>query len=229
MYHGSPSERAELRRTDMNVSLLPEGYHQDEKERAPEPDKVSDSEEEEPTPKKRGGRGRGKGRGTKRRAPPRKAKEPAPKAEEDKPTAEGGEMPHESEETVHARALENKFPVVVTTYEMIIKDRAHLARYRWGFIVVDEGHRLKNMDCKLMQEIKQYESAGRMVLTGTPLQASFIIFFCRLKISSFQQNNLAELWSLLNFILPDVFSDLHSFQDWYIHLLTLLIPALTRS
>ena len=61
------------------------------------------------------------------------------------------------------------FPVVLTTYEMIIKDRVHLAHYDWGYIIVDEGHRLKNLDCKLMKEIKKYTSAGRMILTGTPL------------------------------------------------------------
>jgi len=38
--------------------------------------------------------------------------------------------------------------VVVTTYEMIIKDAKYLSRYQWNFIIVDEGHRLKNMDCK---------------------------------------------------------------------------------
>ncbi|KAK2460488.1 hypothetical protein APHAL10511_007494 [Amanita phalloides] len=90
------------------------------------------------------------------------------------------------------------FPIVVTTYEMIIKDRALLAPYQWGYIVVDEGHRLKNLDCKLMREIKKYRSAGRMILTGTPLQ-----------------NNLSELWALLNFVLPDIFDDLDAFQNWF--------------
>jgi len=64
------------------------------------------------------------------------------------------------------------FPIIVTTYDMIIKDRLHLAKYDWGYIVVDEGHRLKNLNCKLMQEIKKYPSAGRMILTGTPLHVS---------------------------------------------------------
>lgn len=62
-----------------------------------------------------------------------------------------------------------KPPVVVTTYEMIIKDAKHLAKCKWGQIIVDEGHRLKNMDCKLMQEIKRYRSESRLILTGTPL------------------------------------------------------------
>ena len=69
-----------------------------------------------------------------------------------------------------------RFPVVITTYEMIIKDRAHLANYDWGYIVVDEGHRLKNLNCKLIKEIKKYTSAGRMLLTGTPLHVRFPFF-----------------------------------------------------
>src|SRR5258708_12420983 len=66
------------------------------------------------------------------------------------------------------------FPVVITTYEMIIKDRVHLAKYDWGQVIVDEGHRLKNMDSILMQEMKKYPSAGRTLLTGTPLHVSVI-------------------------------------------------------
>jgi ATP-dependent DNA helicase len=54
-----------------------------------------------------------------------------------------------------------------------LKDRVHLARYNWGYIVVDEGHCLRNLDCKLMKEIKKYNSAGRMILTGTPLHVDF--------------------------------------------------------
>ncbi|KDQ25239.1 hypothetical protein PLEOSDRAFT_1066398 [Pleurotus ostreatus PC15] len=91
-----------------------------------------------------------------------------------------------------------RFPVVVTTYEMVIKDRAQLGVHKWGYIVVDEGHRLKNIDCKLIKEIKKYTTAGRMILTGTPLH-----------------NNLAELWSLLNFVLPEIFGDLDTFQELF--------------
>lgn len=60
----------------------------------------------------------------------------------------------------------------------------------------DEGHRLKNFNCKLVKELKQYTSESRLILTGTPLQ-----------------NNLAELWSLLNFLLPEAFSDLEHFES----------------
>lgn len=86
------------------------------------------------------------------------------------------------------------FPIVVTSYEIIMNDRQFLARIPWKFIIIDEGmnpfkwtdegHRIKNLNCKLILELKSYDSANRLLLTGTPLQ-----------------NNLRELWSLLNFIV----------------------------
>lgn len=82
----------------------------------------------------------------------------------------------------------DKFPVVVTTYDIIIRDSQYLSRLvpnkPWEFIIVDEGHRLKNMDCRcdeyinkwvlltcfrLMRELKTYPSKHRLLLTGTPL------------------------------------------------------------
>lgn len=90
------------------------------------------------------------------------------------------------------------FPVVVTSFEVAIMDRPHLSHLKWKYIVVDEGHRLKNMNCKLIQELKRFKSAQRLILTGTPLH-----------------NNLKELWSLLNFILPDIFDDLETFEKWF--------------
>ncbi|KAK4697062.1 ATP-dependent DNA helicase, partial [Lecanoromycetidae sp. Uapishka_2] len=91
-----------------------------------------------------------------------------------------------------------KFPVVCTSYEICMRDKKFLAAYPWKFIVVDEGHRLKNFNCKLVRELKQYPSESRLILTGTPLQ-----------------NNLTELWSLLNFLLPEAFSDLEHFESMF--------------
>jgi len=42
----------------------------------------------------------------------------------------------------------------------------------WKYIVVDEGHRLKNLNCRLIRELKTYQSANRLLLTGTPLQVT---------------------------------------------------------
>ena len=90
------------------------------------------------------------------------------------------------------------FPVIVTSYEICMNDKKFLGNYQWRYIIVDEGHRLKNMNCKLIKELMTYNSANRLLLTGTPLQ-----------------NNMAELWSLLHFLLPEVFNDLDSFERWF--------------
>ncbi|KAJ2908442.1 putative ATPase, partial [Coemansia aciculifera] len=98
----------------------------------------------------------------------------------------------------HLRRLDKNFPIVVTTYEISMRDKQSLQRFAWKFIIVDEGHRIKNMNCKLIRDLKSYQSTNRLLLTGTPLQ-----------------NSLSELWSLLNFLLPDIFDDLDSFQEWF--------------
>jgi ATP-dependent DNA helicase len=92
----------------------------------------------------------------------------------------------------------NKFPVVCTSYEMVLKDRAALSKINWEFIIIDEGHRMKNFDSKLFRELKSFTSATRLLITGTPLQ-----------------NNLKELWSLLNFLLPKIFRDWEAFESWF--------------
>ena len=51
--------------------------------------------------------------------------------------------------------------VVVTSYEIAMNDRAAFQSIMWRYIVVDEGHRLKNMNCRLIKELKQYHSANR--------------------------------------------------------------------
>ncbi|XP_062376031.1 lymphoid-specific helicase [Sardina pilchardus] len=89
-------------------------------------------------------------------------------------------------------------PVVITSFEIAMIDRRKLQRFHWKFLIVDEGHRIKNLNCRLVRELKLLNTDNKLLLTGTPLQ-----------------NNLAELWSLLNFLLPDVFDDLKSFESWF--------------
>ncbi|KAK1287688.1 ATP-dependent DNA helicase DDM1 [Acorus calamus] len=91
-----------------------------------------------------------------------------------------------------------KFPLIITSYEVVLNDAKVLSHYNWKFVVVDEGHRLKNSKCKLLRELRRLPIENKLLLTGTPLQ-----------------NNLPELWSLLNFILPDIFSSLEEFESWF--------------
>ncbi|KAI8141373.1 SNF2 family N-terminal domain-containing protein [Fennellomyces sp. T-0311] len=91
------------------------------------------------------------------------------------------------------------FQVLLTTFDYIIKDRPALSKIKWTYMIIDEGHRMKNTQSKLTSVLRQYYDARyRLILTGTPLQ-----------------NNLPELWALLNFILPRIFNSVKSFEEWF--------------
>ncbi|XP_014294229.1 lymphoid-specific helicase isoform X2 [Halyomorpha halys] len=90
------------------------------------------------------------------------------------------------------------YPVVLTSYEIPARDRYHMKDIRWKYIIVDEGHRLKNYKSQLARTLSEFSTVNRLLLTGTPLQ-----------------NNLMELWSLLHFLLPEVFDSLDAFQSWF--------------
>ena len=93
----------------------------------------------------------------------------------------------------------HKFNAVLTTYEYIMKDKYSLNKLTWQYIIVDEGHRMKNYKSKFTQTLgTQFNSVYRLLLTGTPLQ-----------------NNLSELWALLNFLLPKIFNSCEDFEKWF--------------
>lgn len=92
-----------------------------------------------------------------------------------------------------------RFNVLLTTYEYIIREKAVLTKLRWKYMIIDEGHRMKNHNNKLTQTINtNYTTSHRLLLTGTPLQ-----------------NKLPELWSLLNFLLPSIFKACDTFEQWF--------------
>ncbi len=90
------------------------------------------------------------------------------------------------------------FDVVATTYEMVMKERSMFTKISWRYLVIDEAHRIKNENSMLSQAVRQFKTQARLLITGTPLQ-----------------NNLHELWALLNFLLPDVFSRSEDFDEWF--------------
>ena len=71
-------------------------------------------------------------------------------------------------------------------------------RFSWYYIIIDEAHRIKNEKSVLARRVRELNSAYRLLITGTPLQ-----------------NNLHELWALLNFLLPDVFASSDDFDSWF--------------
>ncbi|XP_069053587.1 chromodomain-helicase-DNA-binding protein 1-like isoform X2 [Lepisosteus oculatus] len=97
--------------------------------------------------------------------------------------------------------LRNKqFHVLLTTYEICLKDASFMKRWQWRVLVVDEAHRLKNQNSLLHRTLSEFSVGFRLLLTGTPIQ-----------------NSLQEVYSLLSFIQPSIFpqEEVDSFINTY--------------
>lgn len=90
------------------------------------------------------------------------------------------------------------FDVLISSYEICLREKSAIKRLSWEYIIIDEAHRIKNANSLLSQIVRIFNSRNRLLITGTPLQ-----------------NNLMELWALLNFLLPDVFSSSEDFDAWF--------------
>ncbi|XP_065415308.1 chromodomain-helicase-DNA-binding protein 2 isoform X14 [Chrysemys picta bellii] len=99
-------------------------------------------------------------------------------------------------EWIHSQTKRLKFNALITTYEILLKDKTVLGSINWAFLGVDEAHRLKNDDSLLYKTLIDFKSNHRLLITGTPLQ-----------------NSLKELWSLLHFIMPEKFEFWEDFED----------------
>jgi chromodomain-helicase-DNA-binding protein 7 len=91
-----------------------------------------------------------------------------------------------------------KFQVLLTNYEIFIKDFDILKNIAFQHIILDEAHRLKNKSSKITSTLNKLPCYRKTLLTGTPIQ-----------------NNTKELWTLLNFIEPDIFNSEEEFQQKY--------------
>ncbi|CDO96353.1 unnamed protein product [Kluyveromyces dobzhanskii CBS 2104] len=99
------------------------------------------------------------------------------------------------------------FHVCITSYQLVVHDQHSFKRKRWQYMILDEAHNIKNFRSTRWQALLNFNAERRLLLTGTPLQ-----------------NNLAELWSLLYFLMPQTalengkvsgFADLDAFQQWF--------------
>ncbi|TFK20464.1 transcription activator snf2l1 [Coprinopsis marcescibilis] len=105
----------------------------------------------------------------------------------------------ERAEIIATRLIPQDFEVCVTSYEICLIERSALKKFSFEYIVIDEAHRIKNVDSILSQIVRAFMSRGRLLITGTPLQ-----------------NNLKELFALLNFICPEIFVD-YADLDVFLH------------
>ena len=90
---------------------------------------------------------------------------------------------------------ESHYDIILTTFECSMKEKAALSSLNYEYLIIDEAHRLKNDQAKFSMIVRKFNSKHRLLLTGTPFQ-----------------NNLHELWSLLNFLMPNIFNDSEEFD-----------------
>ena len=120
----------------------------------------------------------------------------------------------------------NKFkcqPVVITTYDVVRRDITYLKNIDWKFITIDEGQKVKNANSQISKYVKYiiimidllkknlilkinvfrcmraFNCTNKLILTGTPIQ-----------------NDMSELWSLLNWLMPKMFDQLEDFNSWFV-------------
>ena len=86
--------------------------------------------------------------------------------------------------------------VLITSYDIALLEKYAIKKISWYYVVIDEAHRIKNSEARLSAYVRELKTKHRMLITGTPLQ-----------------NNLQELWSLLNFLLPNIFNSNKEFIE----------------
>lgn len=101
----------------------------------------------------------------------------------------------------------DSFHICIVSYQLVVQDQNSFKRKRWEYMILDEAHNIKNFRSTRWQALLNFNTQRRLLLTGTPLQ-----------------NNIAELWSLLYFLMPQTatagqgvtgFADLEAFQQWF--------------
>lgn len=90
-------------------------------------------------------------------------------------------------------------PVIITTYDVVRRDIAFLKKINWKYITIDEGQKVKNANAQISKCLREFNCTNKLILTGTPIQ-----------------NDMSELWSLLNWLMPKIFDQLEDFNSWFV-------------
>ncbi|XP_010547370.1 PREDICTED: TATA-binding protein-associated factor BTAF1 isoform X2 [Tarenaya hassleriana] len=103
-----------------------------------------------------------------------------------------------AQDRVSLREQFKKYNVIITSYDVVRKDTDYLTQFLWNYCILDEGHIIKNAKSKITVAVKQLKAQHRLILSGTPIQ-----------------NNVMELWSLFDFLMPGFLGTERQFQATY--------------
>ncbi|KAK4435640.1 TATA-binding protein-associated factor BTAF1 [Sesamum alatum] len=103
-----------------------------------------------------------------------------------------------AQERSSLRSQFNKHNAIVTSYDVVRKDIDYLKQLFWNYCILDEGHIIKNSKSKVTSAVKQLKAKHRLILSGTPIQ-----------------NNVLDLWSLFDFLMPGFLGTERQFQATY--------------
>jgi SNF2 family DNA or RNA helicase len=90
------------------------------------------------------------------------------------------------------------FHVCITSYNLVVQDKNILKKKKWHYLILDEAHYIKNLKSQYWQTLLNFNTHSRLLLTGTPLQ-----------------NSVMELWSLMHFLMPQIFQSHSEFKEWF--------------
>ncbi|CAN4106608.1 unnamed protein product [Withania somnifera] len=90
------------------------------------------------------------------------------------------------------------FHILITSYQLLVSDEKYFRRVKWQYMVLDEAQAIKSASSIRWKTLLSFNCRNRLLLTGTPVQ-----------------NNMAELWALLHFIMPTLFDSHEQFNEWF--------------
>ncbi|KAH9298985.1 hypothetical protein KI387_030667, partial [Taxus chinensis] len=90
------------------------------------------------------------------------------------------------------------FHILITSYQLLVTDEKYFRRVKWQYMVLDEAQAIKSSNSIRWKTLLSFNCRNRLLLTGTPIQ-----------------NNMAELWALLHFIMPTLFDSHEQFNEWF--------------
>uniref|UniRef100_A0A8D1NIG5 DNA excision repair protein ERCC-6 n=1 Tax=Sus scrofa TaxID=9823 RepID=A0A8D1NIG5_PIG len=109
---------------------------------------------------------------------------------------ETGSFTHKKEKLV--RDIAHCHGILITSYSYIRLMQDDISRHDWHYVILDEGHKIRNPNAAITLACKQFRTPHRIILSGSPMQ-----------------NNLRELWSLFDFIFPGKLGTLPVFMEQF--------------